>query len=1054
MMLAVTLMLSDRCYSSESSSAISLAGQWQFERGGPSSKESTLPSQLKLLDTIELPGTTDTNRKGPPNTDKSLDSLSQPYNFQGTCWYQRSVTVPQAWKGKRLTLFLERTKFTKAFVDNRPVGENPIICTPQEYDLGTGLKPGPHLITIAVDNTRLPPYGADAHQISGSTQGNWNGIIGEIKLEAHDLVSIDSAQVFPDAASRSVTVKVRLRSDVQTPGVATLSLTATGPGVPFGKTQKQSVSYGKGTREISTTLHLGPKAELWDEFHPALQKLTVQLNGAGFSDAKTVVFGLRTFATHDHQFSINGHAVFLRGKHDACVFPLTGHPPMDVAGWNKYFGILKSYGLNHVRFHTWTPPEAAFVAADEAGFYLQPELPFWGSFDAQVKTALKPEALKIFERFSNHPSFVMFSLGNEHWASEPVLDSLVAELRAADPRHLYVRGTNAISWRGRPGPNDDYMVAADVKALSGTSYKVRGSNMGTGDVQGHIQSGPANTLATYSGGVSAIPVPLVGHEIGQFTMYPNYAEIAKYTGVDRASNLEHFRDELAEAGMADQDPQFAHASGELATLCYREDIESYLRTPHMGGFDLLDLQDYPGQGTALVGILDAFLDSKGLITPEHWRQFCAPTVLLAKFNSYVWKSSQTFSAEVDLANYGATDLQPSHLTWSLTDKAGHVVGRGSVKTAVVSRGGLRKLGTISAALAKVTIAESLKLSLALSGTGITTSYPIWVYPNLASFVPPMGVTVTRSFDAEARKALAAGKRVLVVCDASLPLARTVGGGFASDYWSFRFFQNKPGTVGLLCDPKNPALAEFPTESHSNWQWFNLAKLGQPLVLDGAFPKTYRPIVQEIDNCDRNHKIGLIFEAKVGKGSLLVCATDVLQFATNHPEARQMVGDLYDYVGSSAFHPGTEVSMEAATDLLKTTLPLAGAKVTASSFDPSWKNYKAENAIDGNDSKGWQATPDSLAPAWIQIDFASPTDLNGGEILWTDPHGDYKYMVEYTTDGSTWQTLSDQRTNAFTSPCQSLPFVATGAKAVRVTIMGAAHGATLGIQEIRLFGPDK
>ena len=169
---------------------------------------------------------------------------------------------------------------------------------------------------------------------------------------------------------------------------------------------------------------------------------------------------------------------------------------------------------------------------------------------------------------------------------------------------------------------------------------VRGSFATVDAPLGHVQIGPANTMTDYRRSIAGVRVPVIGHEVGQYTVFPDFREIAKYTGVLRARNLEIFREKLRAKGMLDQAEQFRQASGALAVLCYREDIEAALRTPGFGGFQLLDLQDFPGQGTALVGILDAFMDSKGLIEPKAWREFCSEVVPLVRMKKYAWTTGR------------------------------------------------------------------------------------------------------------------------------------------------------------------------------------------------------------------------------------------------------------------------------------------------------------------------------------------------------------------------------------------------------------------------------
>ncbi len=129
----------------------------------------------------------------------------------------------------------------------------------------------------------------------------------------------------------------------------------------------------------------------------------------------------------------------------------------------------------------------------------------------------------------------------------------------------------------------------------------------------------------------------------------------------------------------------------------------------------------------------------------------------------------------------------------------------------------------------------------------------------------------------------------------------------------RGIEPAPGTQGFLCDATHPALAKFPTEFHSNWQWWWIVKNSRPIILDET-PANYRPIIHVIDNFARNHKLGLLFETKVGPGKLLVCASD-LPALQDHPEARQLMHSLLRYVDSPAFVPTAELDGDLLTKLL-------------------------------------------------------------------------------------------------------------------------------------------
>ena len=608
----------------------------------------------------------------------------------------------------------------------------------------------------------------------------------------------------------------------------------------------------------------------------------------------------------DGRFMAGGHKVFLRGKHDACVFPLTGHTPMDKESWSEYLGKCASYGINHVRFHSWCPPEAAFEAADDLGIYLQPELPFWGTLEGEeLLEYLKKEGLGIINAYGHHPSFALFSLGNELWGEPEVMRDLVDAFRAEAPHILYTNGTNA--YLGMKG----YVEGMDFQATARTGWEpyetfdnqVRSSfafcDATDGGILNHFHPG---TERNFAGALKLSPVPVISHETGQFQTYPDYSEIDKYTGPLAPRNLIEFRRRLEEAGLGDQAMDFHLASGEWAARLYKADIEMCLRTPGLGGFQLLDIQDYPGQGSAYVGILDAFMDNKGTVTPEEWLGWCDEIVPLAEFEKYCWTSGETFKAGIKIADFsGGKGISAVGWTLTLGDAAPEVSGQLTPK----AKEGLVDLGGIEANLSSVKKPVEGCLSIkALDGDGKehVNSWPVWVYPDKG--VPDYkGILITRTLDKASLRTLEEGGNVLLMPSDT---AGTVGGLFQTDYWNYRMFKRicnnngkpvSPGTLGILTDPGHPLFKEFPTARHTDWQWFPIIKASRPVILD-SHPEI-KPIVQVIDNVERNHKLGLVYEASVGKGKLLVCASD-LDSVMEYPEARAFKTALLDYMLSEDF----------------------------------------------------------------------------------------------------------------------------------------------------------
>lgn len=933
----VTLLLTAGFYSActrqlppDTQSRIPLEGNWglQLDTAGAGIAPDWLTKSC--TDSLFLPGTTDMGKKGTYNTDMTLTtSLSREYVFEGKALYTKQVDIPEEWDGTSVRLVMERTKPTTIWIDGKEVGANNDISTAQQYDLSSYLFPGTHTVAILVDNGKqaVPEkvYGS-SHAYSASTQTNWNGIIGDFYLESVPLCGIDDIQLYPDVAKKVVTARVTLRNPDKGAGKGILSFYAEAWNMDKQhKTPVQTVEVDWTKPEQELELALGDKALLWSEFTPSLYRFSVSLKTDQSVDTEQATFGLRDFKTKGRQFTMNGKTTFLRGKHDACVFPLIAHTAMDVETWRHYFQVAKQYGINHYRFHSWCPPEACFEAADIEGIYLQPELPIWGNIDiddTELCDYLLKEGRNLHRAYSNHASFVMFGLGNE-MSGEEGLAMLIQTFKKEDNRHIYSSGSNNyLGFKGKQA-NEDYFTTCRVGREGDKQFNTHArASFSFADAYdgGYLNHTYPNSEMDFSSANVLCDVPIISHETGQFQVYPNYEEIKKYTGVLKPRNFEIFKKRLEEAGMINLAYDFMMASGKWSALLYRADIEMNLRTPEWGGFQLLDLQDYPGQGSAYVGILDAFMESKGLIAPEEWRHFCSEVVPLFCTEKFCWTNDEALTGEVEIANYSESDLNSKQLSWTLTDSKQQVLDKG-VLPLQVKQGELAKVGTLKPAIASVRKAEKVTLALSIDGTPYRNDYSLWIYPAADKEVAPSeDICVTDDLDAHL-KYLTEGGKVLWFPSKDKHKDQTVGGLFQTDYWNYRMFRTicenldrpvSPGTLGILTDPGHPALADFPTEFHTNWQWFPIIKQSYPMILD-RLSDDYRPIVQVIDNVERNHKLGLLFEFKVGNGKLLVCMSD-LKAVQDKPEARQFYRSILEYMESSAFAPSYSLSAKDLQDL--------------------------------------------------------------------------------------------------------------------------------------------
>ena len=871
---------------------IPLAGSWQFRLDAEKSGlQMKWQEQHFAGDVIFLPGSTDQAGFGLKTAGPSRGWLSRPFVYEGPAWYQREVMVPETWRGKWLELFLERPHWeTKVWVDGKEQGMRNSLSTPHVYDLGLGIEPGRHTITICVDNSYKIEVGRNAHSVTDHTQTNWNGIVGRLELRAADPVMIRQVHITAQPAAKAAKVRVAVRNATGKPARARLTAA--------GVTAQVEVTGAEAQTELTVPY---ANAELWDEYQGNLQKLTVRLAAGAFRDEWHGSFGLRDMGVRGKQFTLNGRPIFLRGTLECNIFPMTGYPPMKVEGWAKLFRTARSYGLNHFRFHSWCPPEAAFQAADEAGFTLHVELPVWSGAvgkDPALTAYMKEEGQRIQDTYGNHPSFTMMCLGNELRGDFDVMDKMLGELKERDPRRLYTFSADHV--RRHPGPTSDYYVAHNTESGPVRIHGARYTKTNDGTMRDHTAHADRFT------------VPMVAHELGQWVTLPDYSEIGKYQGVLKPRNLEAFRAQMEARGMLDQNREFQLASGRFAWRLYKEDIEASLRTPNWGGVQLLQLQDFPGQGEALIGLLDSFWETKGIMEPNEMRGFFGETTALARFPKFVWTSDEAFTASILVAHYGKAALHRTVAEWSLKD--GKVsVATGTTLAAEIGLGQVMTLGEIKVPLEKVTKAAQLRLEVKLAVAQTRNHWDIWVYPKQTP-APPGEVLIARALDDAAKKKLAEGGKVLLTLAAGTQTKGTMPMRFLPVFWSLTWFPRQPGHLGIYCDPSHPALAAFPTASGSDFQWWDVTENSAAFILNET-PLGYRPIVQVIDDYHRNHKLGAVFETKVGSGSLLVSAFDLENDLGNRPATRQLRRSLLDYMGGPKFDPQSALPAPMLENLL-------------------------------------------------------------------------------------------------------------------------------------------
>jgi len=920
---------------------ISLAGEWRFSIDSLDQGEEEQWYKEELDERVILPGSMAENNKGyevTVNTDWTGDIVDKSYfvdirysdyrregnikipfwlkpvnYYKGAAWYQKEVDIPDNWNGKRVVLSLERCHWeSTVFINDKKAGSLNSLSTPHEYDITDLLRSGKNRISIRTDNRVIIPIGVNSHSISDHTQSNWNGITGSIKLIAAPQVFIDEIKVFPDIENESAKVIVSIKNPARVDFKGKLEVQATS----FNANRERKLkvknvtTFTKSDEQQIVIEYKIKNPELWSEFNPALYRMSASLVEKGkIVDRKAVDFGMREFKTSGTRFEINGHPLFLRGTTECCIFPLTGYPPTDVESWERVLQTCKDYGLNHVRFHSFCPPEAAFVAADKLGIYFHVECSSWANQGASIGSGgpldrfIYEEGDKIIREYGNHPSFCMLAYGNEpagRYQNE-YLGKLIRYWKAKDIRRVY---TSAAGWPVIP--ENDFNLTSDPRI----------QHWGEG-LKSIINSEPPQTSFDFREYVSRFKIPTVCHEIGQWCVYPDFSEIEKYTGILKPTNFEIFRETLSGNNMGDQAEDFLMASGKLQVLCYKADIEAALRTPGFAGFQMLQLHDFPGQGTALVGILNPFFESKGYVDPEEFRMFCNETVPLARIQKLIYNTEEIFTAKIEVAHFGERPLYNSSILCRVINSDGETINEKAFVKDTVEIANCIPVGNYSFNLTGILKSQKMTFEVSLRNTQYINKWDFWVYPSKQE-IDYGKIFVTGRIDKNTEEALKKGGPVLLLANGKV--ARDKGGqveiGFSSIFWNTAWTNNQaPHTLGILCDPEHPLFRDFPTEYHSNWQWWDPVTHSQAMIIDDL-SSGLKPLIQPIDTWFENRRLALAFEARTGGGKLMVCSIDLNDIPGDRPVSRQLLGSILNYMNSDSFDPEIEIDITKIKDLLE------------------------------------------------------------------------------------------------------------------------------------------
>lgn len=969
---------------------ISLSGKWKCRLDSLSIGEKEHWERDVFSTPIVLPGSTDEAGIGnsypisksilgcnrfpdyPQNADFGM--MTRKHKYIGKVWYQKEFTIKANQTGM-FTLFLERVMWrSKVWIDGNPVKKIvDYLSSPHKHFLGQ-LDKGKHTVTIMIDNSEIYPIGTLGHSYCPHMQTQWNGVVGEIGLQKTPVIHIDQLNVYPSYCKKEIRVLLNILNSQKEKGNFKLTFTVTDK--QTGQkvyTNKQIIEPSDTINNYSFTIPL-PLPKPWDEFTPNLYKIDVLLNSGKITDRKTSTFGFRDLGIKDKHFTINNKKIIYRNSHEGMFFSNTGYPNMSVDYWKNIWLLYKKHGFNAVRFHSCCPPKAAFIAADEVGLYLQIEF-FWkdgwmgwkdliGEADKRLNQFVFSEVLEALKTYGNHPSMMLVSFGNELGGNFDWMGERIKEMKNIDTRHWYAAGIA-----------HNITVYDDYVEYGGKNQAL--NNKGTD--WNYSDSYNNRSAHNYDERFRRKNLPEFTHETGQYLVHPLWNEIEKYTGILAPLNLKYYKSIAQRNGIDTLDEKLQKASGQINKNLYKAEIEATLRTPESAGYSLLSMVDYPGQGEALVGWVNAFYENKNFITPEEFSMFGSHTVPLLRYKKYVWEDGEIFTGGVEISNFGKESLHSKKIFYNIK-KEDKVIDSGYLYSNCIEQGELTKVGFFNHTLHSGTYGCKLDIELEIENTSYNNKWSIWVFPKRTNEVRLNNVIETNSLKTAIAK-LKEGKKVLLLANNLGNKQNQIYSAFNPVFWSATWFTGQNTDVsGAYIRNKHPLLSLFPTEDVMNWQWEDICEDSRGFILND-FPKDYYPIVQPVNDFHHGNKLGTIFELKTREGGkLVVCGYNLTNTLDKRIAARQLRETILSYMNSENFKPTQFVEYDWLNKNLKSTL---------NNHEKEIKELKALLFITPDNTSGysqlskWTKKKDNVITNEEDLDYH--IDCQG---VWQDDMGSY------------------------------------------------------------------
>lgn len=898
---------------------VDLSGKYEVTLDDGSSNIAYLPG---TLDENQIGHKDSDNNKWHPDVELAADATCNPvlnsegiisgrltrkYTYEGKASFRRSFSFDCQRKNeniKRVFLYIERSRKLTAVLNGKKLSEYiyGTLSTPWIYEVTDIIENSNELCLISDNSYQGWPAAAIKYSSAASdeSQTNWNGIIGNIGLVISEESFIQRVSVYPK--KNTVDVSVILDSAQDGSDLITVQSKA------FRNTEKRRINYRKGINRVDfLSLPLRLDCSKWDEYEGNLYCLKVEGNNF---ESKQVEFGIRDFSfPRSPYLTLNGRRIFLRCETNVGLFPEEGHSPMSEEKWRRYLKLYHSYGVNAVRFHSWCPPESLFSAADKEGMIIQVELSNWDPYTAfesdESFSYYKKELAAILDSYSNHPSFCMLTLGNELHCDEKGLKRMNALIEYAiqrDSTRLYAIASNPFYGdQGTDGKSDFFTASGYLGEI------MRGTSAG---MKGKLNQGEPSTYMQYDDLMNKIrqnyTKPVFAFEAGQYEILPDFHEIERFKGVLLPDNITAVRNYASDKGMTGNWDKKVEASGELALIAYREEVEAVMRTSEMSGISILGLQDFTGQGTALIGMLNSHLEPKpfDFAKSQRFSKFFCRVLPLLLLKSRTYTKGEIITIGAAVANYGKEDIC-SQVKISLIRRKNafsendETVFCSTYPEVTAAAGGLSKIGKYSISLENCT--APAKYDLRIDIGMYCNIYPVWVYPeeedNIRKIAGKCNVVITSEW-ADSVRELRKGRNVLYSPKADIEhFDNSIRTCFTTDLWSVGTYTFQEGYMGILVESNSPVFESFPTDFHSDWQWYRLTVNSRAMIIS----YNEKPLIEALDSYARLRKLSFCSEYRMYNGKLIVSSMGLME-KQKYPEAKAMLKSILLYMNSEKFNP--------------------------------------------------------------------------------------------------------------------------------------------------------